>query len=372
MEKSNKNYRQAGAKKSFKRIRSMDTARGIATWLLMPAHFSHWYLKIFPNPSWMTWLFRSILGTAFQYVFVTLPGMAVILQLYLGKRKGISEEKLKMSIIKRGLILILIQFICNFFSYQPHFTWNWFILSFIGFSIIISYYFTKISQRNRIIFIVVIIIISPIFKAVFFDYYIVSGLFLSDAWSIENFLFKMLFEVNFPIFPYIVLPVFGTLYAEKMIKYIEEDNQMKFIKESLILGSVLIIFYVLTLGMDSILNFPHIAFFSLPTRQDVLYSFGVVMFVTGLFYWLQDLKGKKWKLLKPFEIYGIISLTVFVTHFYIFPPILEMLYYPWGNLSEYSVFLFCSFFWAVYWIYGVLWKRYKRKYSLEWFLRQLS
>jgi len=74
------------------RIKAMDTARGIATWLLMPAHFSHWYLKIIPSPSWMQYLFRSILGTAFQYVFVTLPGMAVTLQLYIGRKRGIDEN----------------------------------------------------------------------------------------------------------------------------------------------------------------------------------------------------------------------------------------------------------------------------------------
>ncbi len=357
--------------KPIVRIKAMDTARGIATWLLMPAHFSHWYLKIIPNPSWMQYLFRSILGTAFQYVFVTLPGMAVTLQLYISRNRGIDENQLKVSIIKRGLILIIIQFICNFFSYQPFFTFNWFILSFIGLSIILSYFFTGTSEKLRIILILIIIILSPILKFIFWNFYVLTA-FLSNAWSIEIFLNKMCFEVNFPLFPYLALPIFGTLFAEKMIKAIESENQMKFIKNSLIIGGILIMFYIFTLNFDYILNFPHIAFYSLPTRQEVLYSFGVVMVVIALLFWIQDIKGKNWKIFRPFEIYGAISLTVFVTHFYLFPPLLELLYDPLQNLSEFTVFQICSFFWAIYWIYGVIWRRHQRKYSLEWVLRRLS
>ncbi|MHA1383771.1 MAG: heparan-alpha-glucosaminide N-acetyltransferase domain-containing protein [Candidatus Helarchaeota archaeon] len=354
------------------RIKAMDTARGIATWLLMPAHFTHWYLRNFPNPSWATWLFRSILGTAFQYVFITLPGMAVVLQLYIGRQRGTNEEKLKISIFKRGLILIIIQFICNFVAYEPHYTWNWFILSYIGFSIILSYYFTKISKNIRIILMVIIIVISPFLKSFFFDFYISSGGFLIDPWSIEIFLFKMCFDINFAIFPYLALTIFGTLYADMLIEAFEGENKVKFIKNSLIIGGILILFYVFTLGLDFIFNFPHIMFFSVPTRQDVIYAFGVVMFVTGLLFLIQDFGKKNWKILKPFEVYGGISLTVFVTHFYIFAPIFNLIYNPYANLSVYSVFLICSFFWAVYWMYGVLWRRFQRKYSLEWLLRRLS
>ncbi|MFX1449461.1 MAG: heparan-alpha-glucosaminide N-acetyltransferase domain-containing protein [Promethearchaeota archaeon] len=356
---------------SIKRIKSMDTARGIASFFLAPAHYSHWYLRIFPSPSWMQYLFRIIIGVPFQYVFVTLPGMAVTLQLFISRKKGFDESKLRSSIIKRGLILIIIQYICNFLSYGPDYTWNWFILSFIGLSIILSYFLTGSSEKLRIFLIIIIIILSPILKYLFFYIYL-SGAFLIDAWSIEFFLNKMLFEVNFPIFPYLVLPIFGTLFAEKMIKAIEEEKQKKFIKNSLIIGGILVLFYIITLNFDWIFNFPHIAYYSLPTRQEVLFSFGIVMIIIALFFWIQDVNGKDGKIFRMFEVFSAISLTVFVTHFYILPPILELIYDPAQNLSEYSVFQICSFWWAIYWICGVIWQRNQRKYSLEWLLRRLS
>ena len=77
------------------RIESMDSSRGLCTFLLMPAHFTHWYLNNIPNPHWATWIFRTIIGSTFQFIFVTLPGMAVILELYNAKIKGIDDKKLK-------------------------------------------------------------------------------------------------------------------------------------------------------------------------------------------------------------------------------------------------------------------------------------
>ena len=333
----------------------------------MPAHFTHWYLNNIPNPHWATWIFRTIIGSTFQFIFVTLPGMSVILELYNAKIKGIDEKKLKIGIIKRGLILIILQFFCNSIFYDPQFTWNWFILSFIGISIILSYYLSKISQRARIIIIVAIIALAPFLKYIFFN----VDYLLQDPWTIEQFLYQMFLNINFPIFSYVATPIFGTLYAEKMIKAIETDRKKKFVRDSLLYGSLLIIFYFFTLGYDFIFNFPDIPFYSLPTRQAILNSFGMIMVVNGIFFWAQDWKQKKHEIFDLFKIFNGISLTVFITHFYVFAPIFDLIYNPIGNLSFYSVFLLCTLFWIIYSIYGYLWKKNKRKYSFEWFMREL-
>ncbi|NVM05255.1 MAG: DUF1624 domain-containing protein, partial [Candidatus Helarchaeota archaeon] len=354
-------------KLSLTRIKSMDTVRGIAVFLMLPSHFVQWYLPQIPEYSWLHFLIISIIAWPLRFCFLTMPAMGVILQKYIGKRRGIDENILKKIILKRGLLLILIQLFCNILGWSLFMIWNSFVISFIGISIIISYFISKYSQRTRIILIIVIIIMTPFLKIHFFPLYFNISSFLG-SWSITSFLYNMFLQVDFPIFPLIAYSIFGTIYAERMIKAIETNSQSKFIKQSIIFGTALILAYIILSNFRTILNYPDF-FLNLPPRQEIIYAFGSVMVYISIFFWIQDWKRLNIKALIPFKIYGAISLTVFITHYYFFPKLLDLFYNPWQRMGPYSIFELTLILNIFYIIYGIIILRRNKKYSIEWFIR---
>lgn len=349
------------------RIKALDTVRGFATYVMIIYHFVSWFLPQLPQYNLIHFTIITLLGKPFRFCFITIPSMGVILQLYTSRKQGIDENKLKKSILKRGLILIIIQFFCNFFGLYPVLAWNSFIISFIGISIITAYYISKISHRIRIILIIIICMITPFLKFYLFPLQFSVNLFQA-TWSIDSFLYNMFLQVDFPILPYIAYSIFGTIYIDKMIKAIETNSQGKFIKNTLIIGIILIILYSVLSNFNSIINFPDFIL-NIPSRQDLFFSCGSVMLIISTFFWIQDWKGQNLKAFIPLEVFGSISLTVYITHYYFFPKLIGSLYNPWGKLNAYSVFQLAFILYVLYVIYGIVVLRRNRKYSIEWLLR---
>ncbi|MFX1449460.1 MAG: heparan-alpha-glucosaminide N-acetyltransferase domain-containing protein [Promethearchaeota archaeon] len=365
---------------SISRVKSIDTARGYATIMMVIGHYIQWYLKTdvpssflpyLATPSFVQYLFVSILGISAQNLFVTLPAMGVVLQQYIYKQKNMDENTLRKSIIKRGLLLILAQFFCNVIFSDPGYTWAWFILSFIGVSIIITYFITKFSYRARIIIVIAIIMLSPFLKYYFFSAFL-SLYFYKNSWSIETFIYKMCLQVVFPIFPSIVYPIIGTIYAEKIIEAKRTNSEFELIRNSLICGIILIAAFFLLGNIYSMVNYPDF-WLNLPSRLDVLYVFGTNLVILSIFYWFQDWQEKSWKIFEPFSVFGTISLTVFITHFYLFPKFLERILYRGARQSTdfYTIIQFSLILIILYYIYGLYILRNNRKYSIEWLLRRL-
>jgi len=352
------------------RIKALDTARGYATIMMIVGHYVEWYLKSSVTPSILHYIFVTILGISAQNLFVTLPAMGVILQLYIYGKKGVEESTLRKIIIKRGLLLILIQFFCNIFFGDSAYSWNWFILSFIGVSIIVSYFISKCSFRIKIIIIIIIVILSPFLKYYFFS--IFNFILINrNAWSVPVFLYKMFLQVVFPIFPSIVYPILGVIFAEKLIKAIETKNQYQLIKDSLLLGGILLFSYFILQNFYTIVNYPDFIL-NLPSRLDILYVFGTVLVIISIFFWIQDWEGKNWKIFMPLQVFGNISLTVFITHFYLFPKFFEWLYPARRSTDFYSIMQISAILIILYFIYGLWVQRNQRKYSVEWLLRRFT
>ncbi len=354
-------------KAPIKRIRSIDTVRGMATMEMIIYHFVTWYIPQIPKYSLIHFIVITIFGHTLRFCFVTIPAMGVSLQLYRGKKDGTDESLIRKSIFKRGLLLIIIQFICNFFGWHPFFIWNSFILSFVGISIIVAYYVSKLSHRIRIILIVIIALITPFLKFYLSPIQFQSG-FVQNVWTIDTFLYSMFLQVDFPILPYISFSIFGTIFTEKMIKAIETESEEKFIKNSLIIAIISLVLYGIFTNFRSIINYPDF-FLGNPPRQDILFALGSVILFVTIFFWIQDWEQVEVKALEIFEIFGSISLTTFITHYYIFQRIFDSIYDPWLNLDPYSVYLLSIILWISHAIYGIIVLRNKRKYSVEWFIR---
>jgi len=353
----------------LKRIKSVDAVRGFATIEMVIYHFVTWYLPQLPFYESVRFIVITIFGLTLRFCFITVPAMSVSLQLYISKQKGIDENIIRNNIIKRGLLLIIIQFFCNFFGLLfPGYIWNSFILSFIGISIIFSYYVSKLSKKNRVILIIIILLITPFLKFHFSYLFFKIG-FIPAIWEFDTFFYNMFLQVDFPILPYIAFSIFGTLYTEYMIDCIKTNNKAKFVKHSLMYGIISLVAYAILNNFRSILNYPDF-FMNRPTRLDILFCIGSLMSFIGLFFWLQDWKQLNIPAFKIFEIFGLISLTTFITHYYFFQKIMAYIYpEPWANLNIYTVFQLFLIVIILHSIYGVINIRTKRKYSFEGFIR---
>ncbi len=364
---------------STNRVKALDTARGYATIMMVIGHYIQWYLKsIIPasfiqnisSPSIIHYIFVPLLGISAQNLFVTIPAMGVIFQRNLYKQRNMDENLLRKSVLKRGLLLILVQFFCNVIFSDPGYTWAWFILSFIGVSIIVVYFISKYSPYIRIIIVIAIIMLSPFLKYYFFSAFL-SLFFYKNAWSIEIFIYKMTLQVVFPIFPSIVYPIIGTIYAEKIIEAKENNTQFELVRNSLICGIILISAFFLLGNIYALVNYPDF-WLNLPSRVDVLYVFGTNLVILSIFYWIQDWQEKSLKIFEPFRVFGAISLTVFITHFYLFPIFFERILYKGARQSTdlYTIMQFSLALIILYYIYGLYILRNDRKYSVEWLLRR--
>ena len=349
------------------RVKAIDTARGYATIFMVIGHFIHGYLTYSSGPSWLHYLFVSLLGISAQNIFITLPGIGLALQMYVSRGRGTEENNLRKAVLKRGFILIILQFMFNLFYDWPYYTWTWFILSFIGTSIIICYFLSKFTIRFRMILIFVIILVSPFIK-----YYLLPINYANNytlyPWTIGNYVYNMLFAVTFPIFPCICYPIFGTIFGEKIIEAKETNSMDKLIKNSFISGLIFILAYFFLQNLGDIINYPF-SILTLPSRYDVFHVFGTFLIIISIFLWIQDYKNKDLAILKPFEIFGAITTTVFITHYYIFPKFWYPILKPDTNLTIYSIFGMTFILFLFYIIYGLVVQRYKRKYSFEWLIR---
>jgi len=352
----------------FSRIKSIDTVRGFATVAMVIFHFVTWYLPQESQYEIIRFAVSTLFATPLRFCFITIPAMGVSLQIHASKLKGIDEKIVRKSIIKRGLILIIIQFFCNFLGLYPVVIWNSFILSFVGISIIVSYFVIQLSKRTRLILIILIVLLTPFLKFHFFYLFLQTN-FIQNTWTVENFFYSMFLQVDFPIFPYISFSIFGTIYTEFMIDCFENKREEVFVKKSLIYGSIMIIAYFIFSIFRSFINYPDF-FLNRPTRMDFLFCCGSVMLWISIFYWIQDWKQQKTPAFVPFEILGMISLTTYITHYYIFQKIMDYIYDPWLNLKPYTIFQLFLIIMIIHIIYGILVLRNKRKYSVEWFLRK--
>lgn len=360
-------------KKSIARIGALDSLRGYATVAMVIGHIDQDFMNKQINliNNFMNFFFGSFYGTQGDELFCTLIGMGIILQLFLYKKQGLDKKFIEKVIIKRGLLLILFNFFFNFVFLNIKDIWSWGILVALGFLTIFGYMFSKISQKLRFISIIIIIIVGPFIKYYFAQTYFISG-FPVPFWSFAYFLRQMFIEVTFAMLPYLVFPIIGTIWGERLIEAILKDKELKFLKNLAIIGLILVICSVILSNFYEIAEYPPVFLLDLPPRFDVLRSLGIDMLLIAGFYYFQDFLNKNWKIFKFFTIFGQVSLTVFILHLLVIPKIISFFYDYQFSMYNYSVLILMGGFCAFYGILGLINSRFNRKFSLEGVMRKLN
>jgi len=189
------------------RYLSIDILRTIAIVLMVMVHFME-------NLSGVTNWSPTGFGAPF---FAFLSGVSYSLWLRGKDNKKRSQEEISKITIRRGLFLIGIGFILNFFVWLPEELFNWDVLTYIGSAILVLNWIRIAPPPIALIIAGFLCISSPIFqKAVGYEEYWTDGYFQVDlTWT--DLAIGYLFTGYFPLVPWLALPIIGFTIGNYML-----------------------------------------------------------------------------------------------------------------------------------------------------------
>jgi len=349
------------------RILSIDTLRGLKLTNMLQIHFSNLWVIPFLKAQLDYMSIIYIIGLP---LFIILPGISLTLSIENRKLRGESEDESRVHIIKRGLILIIINQFMNIGAFGFRASWAGGIFQLLGLSIIITYFLLKYSKLVRAIIAGIVIGIAP-----FLRYYLFSlNDFLGrvgfvEPWSITEWIKGAFFAPQFfSIFPWIGFVISGTIIGEFIIAGIKENNMGEQLKKLMLIGAIL---FPLGLVLD-IFKFPTLTLSDLNifNTGNIIWVIGLNCFIIAGFYWLEDIKHVRFVALDVLNLVGRLTLTLFFIHAFFMMAVVAVV----GEqmIRMYSFFIIFILFFVFTYIIGEIWKSNNFKYSLEWLLGTLS
>jgi uncharacterized membrane protein YeiB len=313
----------------------IDILRGLAVLMMVAGNMG--FALAEPHPFW----FR-LRGTFTAPVFITLAGMMVAITL---AEKGYSFSYY----LKRGFVILAVGAIIDVFAWQilPFTTVD--VLYFIAISIPIAHLLSQLSLRNIIIFIIVILAVTPIFQMIlgYTKYpteYNLDGTLVEVIKGQTSIINHWLSDGWFPVFPWIAFSGFGVLLSKIRLKYSESKDLFLSFK-FFIFGIILILvggigwylfpgaaidragfcelyypptigFYITAIGVVSVLMYiiRHIESWKIweiirPMGRSSLFLYTLQIFIIGRL--IYD-NYKELSLGSFFKIYGIITIATII------------------------------------------------------------
>jgi len=340
------------AERQKDRILSLDVLKGIAIILVILSHVAYFTLK--EEDIWMYWTIFILLDVFGPSLFVFLSAQGVVFS-YIKKKNELNELKaVRKTTFRRAYAIILIGWIynaiLNFFNPKVNYGifgfWYWHILQFIGFSQIFTYIALKFKKYKRIIFTIIIFLISyPLFYFITgkltdsgLDYRFLSLNNFSNQYALIYFLIFDPFWLS-PLLPWLAYPFISSVIGEMLVNSIKKDNEnskYNFVKNTFIIGLILIIIGIGT-GLNRIKydysqqfmwqiiqerkwNFLNYWEDGIPTFlihgtfQFMLYNLGMAIILISITFYLTEIKRKRGKLIRVLSFYGLVSLSIFIYH----------------------------------------------------------
>ena len=369
------------------RIASIDFVKGFAIVFIILAH----YAAVWLDTDWyfmygLAFMFLDILGPS---LFIFLSALSVVFTVK--KKAGIMPEKLiRNRVFSRGLIIMAIGALINLsVTYYPFplNLWGWNILFFMGFSQIFAYYALKLTKMPRAIIGIFIIFLTPAIRA-----FLYNG---KDTNLIVAFFHFIITSANpsVTLLPWLSICFISTIFGEYLYEATVEKSEdtykglfrIFFIWGiSLILAGVITGYTPQTYNTMNELEYGHLllleiansqSFFYLPgmpdflirgTASNMLYDLGAALTIIAVAFYFIDLKGKSNNIVRMFNYYGKISLSLFMVHFIFMP-----LYF-----KQLNIFLFTVIYIANVGLLGFLmyiWIEYGKGIgSPEWLMVQIG
>ncbi|HMF34854.1 MAG TPA: heparan-alpha-glucosaminide N-acetyltransferase domain-containing protein [Candidatus Lokiarchaeia archaeon] len=400
------------------RVVSVDVLKGLAIMLVIVAHVAE--INFVPSQMWLYYNLYTFLDVFGPSMFVFLSSIGVVFS-FKKRKSRYDEKKARNAMFQRALIILLMGFIPNIFinsAFGLLSFWLWFVLQFIAFSQIITYYALKIPRMTRgiLAFLIIFIITPNLFSyitgvnvtgaaasytgggmtAAGIDFRTMTPADLSNPYALA---FWLLFFRPYmtPIIPWIAVPLIASFIGEDLVKAqrIGTSEARRSFSKTIVFDGTIFTAIAIAFGstitsfdygigmIDGINNQPYFQISGLPeflimhSNINLLYDLGMGMILLGITYYLIDVRGTgaKGRISNFLNFYGRFSLSLFAFHLlvggwfanllWLYPPTTgpnTPWFYYVPVLALYVLFVW----WFLYFIIKKLVVKYNGIGTLEW------
>jgi len=283
--------------KKKRRFESIDFLRALAIISMVEVHMMI-FLPLYTQKQNLLFAALNWFGHLAAPLFLFVIGVSLTISVSRRKKQALSHVlKRGIFIFLAGLLFILI--------------WNPDILHYIGLFIIISYFLLKLNKPLRIATGILAIILAPILL-MFIDYnsgWQIIGLKLANLWTLKGFFTNLIINGFYPLLPWIVFPIIGTVVGEYFLTAVKKKKEIEFASITISIGMILTVIGFLIHFLSPI----KIDFYPASISYMVLFL-GICLLLTGFFFWLLDIKKGFAEYLRPITFMGTVAFSVYVFH----------------------------------------------------------
>lgn len=255
-------------------------------------------------------------------IFLISLGISLTLAVN-GKDKGGTPVK------KRGAALFVLGLL-----FIP--IWQGSILHYMGIYLLVSYSLLGVPRPIRLVIAALLLAGAPVILQ-YIDYsagWKRLGYQLADFWTVHGFLTNLLANGFFPVFPWLLYPIFGTVLGDYLLASVRQGREKDFALGCITAGAV---FVSVALVLASHFSW-EISFYP-TTILHVLLFLGVVLLLFGVFFRLLDIEHQPTNIAEPILFLGRVSLSMYILHILVGPVLFRTI----GWLNAFSVYQVLAF-----------------------------
>lgn len=193
------------------RYASIDLMRTLAIILMVIVHF----LENLSGAAWAPAGFGAPL-------FGFLVGVSYRIWLESRHARGVSDEQITKSTVRRGLLVFAIGIVFNITVWLPGDTFNWDVLTMIGSAILVLGMLRDLPSAVPILLAALLYTISPLLRIHSgYDEYWTNGYFDPD-WTVSQLAMGYFVNGYFPVFPWLYFPLIGLVVGKSLFPTGEE------------------------------------------------------------------------------------------------------------------------------------------------------
>jgi len=299
----------------MKRIKSVDTIRGLCILLMILGHLLDWWIR--PEDRWLVYMLFAFLAPIAATGFMFISGFSAILSY---KRKvaniedsnGLTMRKVKNIYFIRAMLLLIVALLYNtaiaFGINDPAWIWAWFILQTIAISLLLGWFFLNTSKTFRILVGIVLLVANQFILPFLLPY--------EGQTNTYGILFYILFHPleQFTILSYFSIFLLGTVVGDLFIgvnKISDQEERKHAIKFVFITPLMLIGIILVSFGF--IFRFPDIIFRR--TLSSLVFSIGFFLILLSILLFNEEFEIVKTKKRYRFFFYfSFYSFTIYLGH----------------------------------------------------------
>lgn len=157
-------------------------------------------------------------------LFAFLSGVSYILWSNGQRTQGRSEEEISKVSVRRGLFVFGVGFAFNILVWLPEDTFNWDVLTFIGFATLLLNFLRRIPSSFAVFLAVLILFVSPLLQtlAEYNSYWV--NLYFDYDLTLADVLIGFMATGYFPVFPWLAFSIAGMVTAQYLFAPARESS----------------------------------------------------------------------------------------------------------------------------------------------------